>query len=176
MVDSRFPLLRKYLAGSTYEEIGKELRITRERVRQKIEREKALFFRQNSYLKQRIKNILSRNGFFYSFRRENRLLRLLKLMTKEENFKFSTLTVKKRRVFIVIPSHRKNGQVIEDLEAVKREIFLPIELKEAYKFLKSKGFSHALISLFFKLYDAALKNGEVVRCVDFQLKRTSSSM
>ncbi len=170
MVDNRFPLLCKYLKGYTYESIGNELGITRERVRQKLEREKTIFFQKNSYIKQRIKNILSRNGFFYSFRKVNRLFRLLKLMAKEERFKFSTLTVKRKRVFLVIPPGKKREELIDELALIKNETSLPMEMKEAYRLLKNKGFSAVLISLFFKLYDASLENGKVVQLKGLSIK------
>jgi len=163
MVDSQFPILSKYLLGYTYEEIGRELGITRERVRQKLEREKALFFQKNIYLKQRIKNILSKNGYLYTFRKENRLFRLTKIMAKEENLQFSTLTVRKKRVFLVMLSNYRRERLIEMLSKIKKEISLPEKLEHVYRDLMTKGFSATLISLFIKLHSAVLENGEIVR-------------
>lgn len=163
MVDSQFPILSKYLLGYTYEEIGRELGITRERVRQKLEREKALFFQKNAYLKQRIKNILSKNGYLYTFRKKNRLFRLTRIMAKEENLKFSTLTVRKKRVFLVMLSDYRKENLSEMLSEVKREISLPVKIESVYRDLMTKGFSATLISLFIKLHSAVLENGEIIR-------------
>lgn len=163
MIDPQFPILSKYLLGHTYEEIGKELGITRERVRQKLEKEKATFFRKNVYLKQRIRNLIYRNGYFYTFRKKNRLFRLTKVLAKEENFKFSTLSVRENQVFLVMSSGYRRENLMEVLSKIKEDFSLPAEISKVYKQFMDKGFPPVLISLFLKLYSAVLKNGEIVR-------------
>ena len=170
MINNEFPLLNKYLSGNTYAEIGKELGITRERVRQKIEREKSLFFRKNIYLKQRIRNTLSRNGFFYSFRRNNKLLRLLKLLAKEENFNTFTVSAKKRIAYVIMPSHKNIEDIKHLLNMIKEEITLPAEIEKIYTLLNGKGISSVEISFFIKLFDAKIEDGEVIKFQGLPLK------
>lgn len=170
MINDQFPLLSKYLSGYTYAEIGKELGITRERVRQKLEKEKTLFFRKNVYLKQRIRNTLSRNGFFYFFRKNSKLFRLLKLLGKEEGFDIFSISVKGRIAYVVTHSQKGEEYVKQLLLRIKEEICLPVKIEEAYRLLNSRGILPIEVSFFIKLFNAKVENREIIKFQGLPLK------
>lgn len=161
MFNGDFPILSKYLEGKTYAEIGEELGVTRERIRQKISKEKRLFFNENPYLRENIGRILKENGFFFSCRKNNKLLRLLRLLGKEEGYSFATLLAGRKKVFLVLSSVEKED-LSKALLKIKSELSLPLDLRELYGKLTVEGFSPLIVSLFLKLFQAVVREGKVM--------------
>ena len=161
MFNEDFPILSKYLEGKTYAEIGEELGVTRERVRQKISREKKVFFSKNPHLKENIGKILKENGFFFSCRKNNKLLRLLRLLGKEEGYSFATLLTGRKKVFLVLSSVEKED-LSKALLKIKSELSLPLDLRELYGKPTVEGYSPLIVSLFLKLFQAVVKDRKLM--------------